>query len=201
MQGSTSKTSKIMINHIFMMNQGWRISGKNNKPHIFTPPRPLGSGGVKIWGLLFFLNNVKIENNDFIIILDYANLNGIMPTTNYCSNPTEKFLAGSVTHIESPWTLNITPILLNASGDLILGLKNLKNRFITILDVFASGSLHEVVYLSPGIIRLWFIFTNYLIFLMGHTHHMYPSYPTTRWALVSRLSWTPSNMVFRPFST
>ena len=26
---------------------------KNNKPHIFTPPRPLGSGGVKIWGLLF----------------------------------------------------------------------------------------------------------------------------------------------------
>ena len=27
---------------------------KNNKPHIFTPPRPLGSGGVKIWGLLFF---------------------------------------------------------------------------------------------------------------------------------------------------
>ena len=28
---------------------------KNNKPHIFTPPLPSGRGGVKIWGLLFFL--------------------------------------------------------------------------------------------------------------------------------------------------
>ena len=171
------------------MNQGWRISGKNNKPHIFTPPRPLGSGGVKIWGLLFFLNNVKIENNDFIIILDYANLNDIMPTTNYCSNPTEKFLGGSVTHIESPWTLDITPVLLGASGDLILGLKN---RFITILDVFASGFLHEVLYLSSEIIGLWSTCTKYTDFLMVHPHHMYPSYPTIRWALLSLLSRTHS---------
>ena len=28
---------------------------KNNKPHIFTPPLPSGRGGVKIWGLLFFI--------------------------------------------------------------------------------------------------------------------------------------------------
>ena len=31
---------------------------KNNKPHIFTTSRPLGSGVVKIWGLLFF----KVQN-------------------------------------------------------------------------------------------------------------------------------------------
>ena len=64
------------------MNQGWKISQKKNKPHIF--------------------NIIKIENNDFIIILDHANLNDMMPTTNYCSNPTEKFLGGSITHIKSP---------------------------------------------------------------------------------------------------
>ena len=66
-------------------------------------------------GLLFFWNNVKIENYDFIIILDHANLNDMMYTTNYCSNPMDKFLGGSMTYIESPWTLNITSILLNAS--------------------------------------------------------------------------------------
>ena len=32
---------------------------KNNEPHIFTPPRPLGSGGVKIWGLLFLKKKLK----------------------------------------------------------------------------------------------------------------------------------------------
>jgi len=70
------------INHIFMMKNMSDI--KNNKtPHIFTPPRPLGSGGVKIWGDLLFLNIMKIGNNDFITILGSENLNIMMFTTNY----------------------------------------------------------------------------------------------------------------------
>ena len=148
-----------------------------------------GRGGVKIWGLLFFLNNVKIENNDFIIILDYANLNDMMPTTNYCSNPTEKFLGGSITHIESPWTLNITSILLNASGYSFWDSKSDLSQFWMI---FASRSLREVVNLGPEIIGLWFTCMKYLNFLMVHTHHMYTSYPNIRWALVPRLSSTHS---------
>ena len=97
---------------------------KNNKPHIFTTPRPLGSGVVKIWGLLFFFKKYKIGNNDFITILGSENLNSVMFTTNYCSNPTVNVPVGSITHLESPWTLNITPILSTVSRDLILGLKN-----------------------------------------------------------------------------
>ena len=64
------------------------------------------------------------------------------PDTISPSKPTENVLGGSVGRTESPWTLNITPIVLTSSGDLILGSKN---RFITTLDVFAGGSLHEVV--------------------------------------------------------
>ena len=154
------------------------IVKKNNKTHIFTPPRPLGS-------------IIKIENNDFFI-------NDMMPTTNYCSNPTEKFLGGSITHIKSPWTLNITSILLNASGDSFWDSKtDLSQSWM----VFASRSLCEVVNLGPEIIGLWFTCMKYLNFLMIHTHHMYPSYPIIRWALVSRLSSTHSKMVLRPFST
>ena len=75
----------------------------NKKPHIFTPPRPLGSGGVKIWGLLFFfLKKYKIGNNDFITILGSENPNSMMFATNYCSKPTVNVPVGSVTHIESP---------------------------------------------------------------------------------------------------
>ena len=50
---SLAKTYKIVINRIFMMKNVSDIQ-KNKTPHIFTPPRPLGSGGVKIWGVLFF---------------------------------------------------------------------------------------------------------------------------------------------------
>ena len=71
--GFISKTYKILINHIFMM--------KNiQNPHIFTPPRPQGCGGVKIWGLLSF-GNYKIKNNDFIAILESKNLYSMMFTT------------------------------------------------------------------------------------------------------------------------
>ena len=53
---------------------------KNNKPHIFTTPRPLGSGVVKIWGLLFFFK-YKIGNNDFTTILGSVNVKNMTPTT------------------------------------------------------------------------------------------------------------------------
>ena len=147
---------------------------KNNKPHIFTPPRPLGSGGVKIWGLLFFFKKYKIGNNDFITILGSENPNSMMFTTNYCSKPTVNVPVGSVTHIESPWTLDITPISLTVGGDLIFWLKN---RFITILVCFISESHREVAPLGLEFIGLWFICTKYINFLMRHTHHMHPSYP------------------------
>ena len=119
--------------YTMMKNITMKNIKKNNKPHIFTPPRPLGSGGVKIWGFLFFLNIMKIGNNDFITILGPENLNVMMFPTNYWSNPTVNAPGGSITHIGSPWTLNITPILFSVSGDLIL---SSKNRFITILTGF-----------------------------------------------------------------
>ena len=74
---------------------------KNNKPHIFTPPRPLGSGGVKIWGLLFFFKKYKIGNNDFTTILGSVNVKNMTPTTICSSNPTENVLGGSIDHTES----------------------------------------------------------------------------------------------------
>ena len=106
---------------------------------------------MKIWDLLFFLNKSEIENNDFITILGSTNPNDMMPTTNYCSNPTDDVPGGSVDHIESPLTLSITSILLSSSVDLILGSKN---RFITILTVFAGESHREVAYLGLEFIGL-----------------------------------------------
>ena len=43
---------KIVVKSLFPILYFFK---KNNKPHIFTPPLPSGRGGVKIWGLLFFL--------------------------------------------------------------------------------------------------------------------------------------------------
>lgn len=71
-----------------------------------------------------YTTSYKIGNNDLITILGSENLNSMMFTTNYCSNPTVNVPVGSITHLESPWTLNITPILFTVSRDLILGLKN-----------------------------------------------------------------------------
>ena len=124
---------------------------KNNKPHIFTPSRPLGSDGVKIWGLLFFFKKYKIENGDFITISGSVNVNIMTSSTNCCSNPTENVLGGRITHIESPRTLDITSILRISSGDLILGPKN---RFITILTGFIHESYREVARLSLEFIGL-----------------------------------------------
>ena len=67
--GFISKTYKIVINHLFMMNKNKSHAEKNKPLHIFTHPWSLRSGGVKIWRGLFFLNNVNIRNNDFITIL------------------------------------------------------------------------------------------------------------------------------------
>jgi len=119
------------------------------------------------------------------------NVNGMMPSTNYCSNPTDGVSGGSVVHTESPWTLNITSISLISVGDLIFGLKN---RFITILTVFATGSLHEVARLGLEFIGLWPMCTKHINFLMIHNQHVWPSHPIIRWALVPLLSLTPSNM-------
>ena len=94
---------------------------KNNKPHIFTTPRPLGSGVVKIWGLLFFFKKYKIGNNDFTTILGSVNVKNMTPTTICSSNPTENVLGGRIDHAESSWTHNITSILLTSGVDLIFG--------------------------------------------------------------------------------
>ena len=163
-----------MINHIFMVKNVSDI--KNNKtPHIFTPPRPLGSGGVKIWGVLLFLNIMKIENNDFITILGSANLNVMMFSTNYCSNPTVNVPGGSMTHAESPWTLNIMSILFSASGDLILSSKsNLSQSWPS----FMIESHREVPLIGLESIELWCIRTKYIDFLTRHTQHVCTSFPT-----------------------
>ena len=120
------------------------------------------------------LNKYKIGNNDFVTILGSENLNSMIFTTNYCSNPTENALGSSIGHTESPWTLNITPIALTSSGDLILGSKN---RFITILDVFDGGSLHEVARIGSEFIGLGLIFTKYNTFLTRHTQYVWVSNP------------------------
>ena len=151
---------------------------KNNKPHIFTPPRPLGSGGVKIWGLLFFFKKYKIGNNDFTTILGSVNVKNMTPTTICSSNPTENVLGGSIDHTESSWTLNNTPILLTSGVDLIFGFQK---QIYHISDIFKSGSLHDVARLGSEFIGLWFIFTKYINFLTRHTHHVWPSYPTISW--------------------
>ena len=171
---------------------------KNKSPHFFAPPRSLRSGGAKKWGLLFFFKKYKNRNNDFTTILDSENVNGMMPSTKFCSNLTDGVPGGSVVHTGSPWTLKITSILLTSGGDPILGSKI---RFITILAVFTGTSYREVLYLGLEFIGLWLICTKYVNFLMSHTQHMYPSCPTIRWPLLSRLSVIPSNMTFRLFPT
>ena len=171
---------------------------KNKSPHFFAPPRSLRSGGAKKWGLLFFFKKYKIRNNDSTTILDSENTNDMMPSTKFCSNPTDGVPGGSVTHIGSPWTLKFTSISLRSSGDPILGSKI---RFITILAVVTGTSYLEVVNLGLEFIGLWLICVKYVNFLMSHTQYMYASCPTIRWPLVSLLSVTPSNMIFRPFPT
>ena len=129
---------------------------------------PSGRGGVKIWGLLFFFKKYKIGNNDFITIWGSVNLKNMIPTTIYCSNPTENVLKGSIGRTESPWTLNITPVTLTSSGDLILGSKN---RFITILNVFDGGSLHESGELRIKIHRI----VTYIYEIRHFFHEVYSS--------------------------
>ena len=66
---------------------------KQQTPYFRSSATP-GSGGSKIWGLLFFLNNVKIGNSDFITILTHINLYYMIHTTNYCSKPTDNVSGG-----------------------------------------------------------------------------------------------------------
>ena len=75
---------------------------KNKSPHFFAPPRSLRSGGAKKWGLLFFFKKYKNRNNDFTTILDSENVNGMMPSTKFCSNLTDGVPGGSVAHTGSP---------------------------------------------------------------------------------------------------
>ena len=189
---SLAKTYKIVITQIFMMKN----IKKNKKYHIFAPPRPPGSGGAKIWYFLFFFKKYKIGNKVGITILDSVNVNDIMPTTIFCSKPTNHVPGRSVAHVESPWTLKITPILRSASRDLILALKL---GFITILYVFANAYLHEVVYLGLEFIGLWSIYMKYMYFLMIHIQHVWSSHPIIRWQLPPRFSCDPSEMTIRHF--
>ena len=74
---SLSKMYKSVINHIFMIN---KITKKQKSP-FFTE---LLRGGAKKWGLLFFFEKYKIENNGFITILGSVGNKGMMPITNFC---------------------------------------------------------------------------------------------------------------------
>ena len=85
---------KIFINHIKNLK-------KQQTPY-FRSSATSGSGGSKIWGLLFFLNNVKIGNSDFITILGCVDLHNMMSATNYCSKPTDNVPGGSLAHMGSP---------------------------------------------------------------------------------------------------
>ena len=93
-------------------------------------------------GFVVFFKKYKIGNNDFTTILGSVNVKNMTPGTISSSNPTENVLGGSIGRTESPWTLNITPILLTSSGDLILGSKN---RFYHNPGCFCWWILHEVV--------------------------------------------------------
>ena len=75
-------------------------------------------------GFVVFSFKYKIGNNDFTTILGSVNVKNMTSGTNSSSNPTENVLGGSIGRTESPWTLNITPIVLTSSEDLILGSKN-----------------------------------------------------------------------------
>jgi len=174
------------------------MSNIKKKNHILNPPLTVVVGEWKYGGFCFFLNIMKIGNNDFITILVSENLNVMVFPTNYWSNPTVNVPGWSITHIGSPWTLNITPVLFSVSGDLIF---SSKNRFITILVSFISESHREVAYLGLESVELGPIRTKYIDFLMTHTQHMYPSYPTVRRLLPPRFSWSPSNMSLRLFLT
>ena len=174
-------------------------SVQKTKVPIFSRLRGVyGAEARKNGDFCFFFKKYKIRHNDFTTILDSENVDGMMPYTKFCSNLTDGVPGGSVAHTGSPWTLKITSILLTSGGDPILGSKI---RFITILAVFTGTSYREVLYLGLEFIGLWLICTKYVNFLMSHTQHMYPSCPTIRWPLLSRLSVIPSNMTFRLFPT
>ena len=100
------------------------ISKKQQTPYFHTSTTAREWRCENMGFVVVFFLKYKIGNNDFITILGSENLNSVMFTTNYCSNPTVNVPVGSITHLESPWTLNITPILSTVSRDLILGLKN-----------------------------------------------------------------------------
>ena len=53
-------------------------------------------------GTFVFFKKYKIRNNDSTTILDSENTNDMMPSTKFCSNPTDGVPGGSVTHIGSP---------------------------------------------------------------------------------------------------
>ena len=132
---------------------------------------------------------MKIENNDFITILGSANLNVMMFSTNYCSNPTVNVPGGSITHVESPWTLNIISILFSVNVDLILSSKsNLSQSW----PGFMIESHREVALIGLESIELWFIRTKYIDFLTRHTQHMYTSFPNINYSFSPLLSWNPS---------
>ena len=79
---------------------------------------------MKIWGLLFFLKEYKIGNNNFTTILGSVNVKNMTPGTISSSNPTENVLGGSIGRTESPWTLgehvvlllSVTPSNLNSTS-------------------------------------------------------------------------------------
>ena len=106
-----------------MILTGILISQKQQTPyfHDSTTAREWSRENM---GFVIFLKKYKIGNNDFTTIWGSVNVKNVTPGTISSSKPTENVLGGSIGRTESPWTLNITPIVLTSSGDLILGSKN-----------------------------------------------------------------------------
>ena len=102
--------------------------------------------------VVFFFLKYKIGNSDFVTILITTNLNDMIPATNYCSKPTDDAHRSSLAHTESPHALNVTPVLLVTSVDLILGSKH---RFITILDLCWDGFGLWIMIMMSKLVESW----------------------------------------------
>ena len=96
---SLVKMYKSVINHIFMIN---KITKKQKSPFFRASAEFTERRREKMGTFVFFFKKYKNRNNDFTTILDSENVNGMMPSTKFCSNLTDGVPGGSVAHTGSP---------------------------------------------------------------------------------------------------
>ena len=75
---------------------------KKTKAPIFSRLRGVYGAEARKNGDFCFFKKYKNRNNDFTTILGSENVNGMMPSTKFCSNLTDGVPGGSVAHTGSP---------------------------------------------------------------------------------------------------